>query len=159
MLSFLPVAMRAGSDDVSGESVFVVPETMSIAEARTVAASRARIDALAGKYGTLVASMNTVGMSDGTLHNLYVALARNLTEYTLNDMLVSTPVPETNDGCTDEYYETWILLIHRITCLPVEHVSCTIAVVQLAAVVHHICPTCRDASTGEGRETEEEHEE
>lgn len=68
MLSFLPVAMRAGSDDVSGESVFVVPETMSIAEARTVAASRARIDALAGKYGTLVASMNTVGMSDGTVN-------------------------------------------------------------------------------------------
>ena len=30
MLSLLPVAMRAGSDDVSGESVFVVPETMSI---------------------------------------------------------------------------------------------------------------------------------
>ena len=25
----------------------------------------------------------------GTLHNLYVALARNLTEYTLNDVLVS----------------------------------------------------------------------
>ena len=47
-----------------------------------------------------------------TLHNLYVAFARNLTEYTLNDMLVSTPVPETDDGCTDEYYETWILLIH-----------------------------------------------
>lgn len=69
MLSFLPVAMRAGSDDVSGESVFVVPETMSIAEARTVAASRARIDALAGKYGTLVASMNTVGMSDGTVNH------------------------------------------------------------------------------------------
>lgn len=68
MLSLLPVAMRAGSDDVSGESVFVVPETMSIAEARTVAASRARIDALAGKYGTLVASMNTVGMSDGTVN-------------------------------------------------------------------------------------------
>ena len=68
MLSFLPVAMRAGSDDVSGKSVFVVPETMSIAEARTVAASRARIDALAGKYGTLVASMNTVGMSDGTVN-------------------------------------------------------------------------------------------
>ena len=68
MLSFLPVAMRAGSDDVSGESVFVVPETMSIAEARTVAASCARIDALAGKYGTLVASMNTVGMSDGTVN-------------------------------------------------------------------------------------------
>ena len=68
MLSFLPVAMRAGSDDVSGESVFVVSETMSIAEARTVAASRARIDALAGKYGTLVASMNTVGMSDGTVN-------------------------------------------------------------------------------------------
>lgn len=68
MLSLLPVAMRAGSDAVSGESVFVVPETMSIAEARTVAASRARIDALAGKYGTLVASMNTVGMSDGTVN-------------------------------------------------------------------------------------------
>ncbi len=68
MLSLLPVAMRAGSDDVSGESVFVVPETMSITEARTVAASRARIDALAGKYGTLVASMNTVGMSDGTVN-------------------------------------------------------------------------------------------
>lgn len=68
MLSLQPVAMRAGSDDVSGESVFVVPETMSIAEARTVAASRARIDALAGKYGTLVASMNTVGMSDGTVN-------------------------------------------------------------------------------------------
>lgn len=68
ILSLLPVAMRAGSDDVSGESVFVVPETMSIAEARTVAASRARIDALAGKYGTLVASMNTVGMSDGTVN-------------------------------------------------------------------------------------------
>lgn len=68
ILSLLPVAMRAGSDDVSGESVFVVPETMSIAEARTVAASRARIDALAGKYGTLVASMNTVGMSDGAVN-------------------------------------------------------------------------------------------
>lgn len=68
ILKLLPVAMRAGSDDVSGESVFVVPETMSIAEARTVAASRARIDALAGKYGTLVASMNTVGMSDGTVN-------------------------------------------------------------------------------------------
>jgi hypothetical protein len=41
----------------------------------------------------------------------------------------------------------------------VEHVSCTITIVQLAAVIHHVGPTGRDAATAEGRETEEEYEE
>ncbi|CUQ64849.1 Uncharacterised protein [Segatella copri] len=40
-----------------------------------------------------------------------------------------------------------------------EHVSCTITIVQLAAVIHHVGPTSSYAATAKGRETEEEYEE
>ena len=94
-----------------------------------------------------------------TLHHLLIALARYLSEYTLNNVLVSTPIPETDDGGTDEHYESGILLIHAVTSLPVEHVGCTITVVQLVAIVHHACPSLTDATTTEGGQTEEEYKE
>ena len=49
------------------------------------------------KQGSTLKKPAAIVPRRGTLHNLYVALARNLTQYTLNDVLVSTPVPETDD--------------------------------------------------------------
>ena len=48
---------------------------------------------------------------------------------TLNDVLVCTPIPKSDDAGSDEYYETWVFLIHGVAFLPVEHVRCPVAVV------------------------------
>ena len=95
----------------------------------------------------------------GTLHHLLIALTGNLTEYTLNDVLVCTPIPETDDGSSNEHHESGILLIHAVACLPVEHVGCSVAVVELVAVVHHACPSLTDAAATKSSQTEEQYKE
>ena len=95
----------------------------------------------------------------GTLHHLLVALAGNLTEYTLNDVLVGTPVPETDDGGSEEHNKSRILLIHAVTSLPVEHMGCTVTIVQLVAIVHHASPSFTYATATKSGKTEEENEE
>ena len=56
--------------------------------------------------------------SDGTTacasHHLSVVLARHLSEHTLNDVLVSTPVPEADDGGSEEHHIARELRIHRV---------------------------------------------
>ena len=94
-----------------------------------------------------------------TLDNFGVILAWYLTQYTLNNVLVGTPIPETDDRCTNKYHKAWILLIHRVTLFPVEHVSGTITIVQLSAIVHHVCPSISNIASAESRKTEEQYQE
>ena len=99
------------------------------------------------------------GATTGTSHHGRIVLARHLAKYTLNDVLVSTPVPETDDRGTEDHDLARILCIHRVAGISVEHVVDTIAVVHLAGGVHHGCPSLSDAAASEGGKSEEEHEE
>lgn len=99
------------------------------------------------------------GTTTGTLHHLTVVLTLGLAQHPLHDVLVGAPIPETDDGGTDEHHEAGILMIHRIAFLPVEHMGGAIAVVQLAAVGHHVRPSLRDAAVAQGGQAEEQHEE
>ena len=47
-------------------------------------------------------------------------------------------------------------MVHRVAFFPVEHVGGAVAVVQLAAVVHHIGPAFTDAAATQGRHSEEQ---
>ena len=79
--------------------------------------------------------------SDGaaacTCNDLGVVLAGLLSEHTLYDVLVSTPIPETDDGCSEEHHVTGIFRIHRVALISMEHVVDAVAVVHGAGIVHH----------------------
>ena len=77
----------------------------------------------------------------------------------MNDVLVGTPVPETDDRSSEEHYIAWELRIHWVGGVGVEHVCCTKSVVSCVADRLHGQPTCYDASVTKGRKTEEQHEE
>ena len=95
----------------------------------------------------------------GAGHHSGIILTRHLTKYTLNDVLVGTPIPETDDTCTEEYNVARILCIHRVSRVGMEHVVDAIAVVHRAGGVHHHRPTFRDATATECGQTKEEYEE
>ena len=104
------------------------------------------------KYGEKLEVAGCDGAATGTLHHLHVALALLLTKNTLNDVLVSTPIPEADDRSTNEHYETGILMVERVgiaRCVdvgPVEHVSRTVAVVKRATEGHHVFPALNDTA-------------
>ena len=72
-----------------------------------------------------------------TCNDLGVVLAGLLSEHTLYDVLVSTPIPETDDGCSEEHHVTGIFRIHRVALISMEHVVDAVAVVHGAGIVHH----------------------
>ena len=74
-------------------------------------------------------------------------------------MLVSTPVPETDDGCTQEYYVARELGIHRISRIGMEHVSGSETVVSGVTNLHHFSPTGSDATIAEHVQAQEQYQE
>ena len=74
-------------------------------------------------------------------------------------MLVSTPVPETDDRCSEEYYIARELRIHGVARIGVEHMGGAVTFVGGITYGHHVLPTGRDAASAESREAEEEYEE
>ena len=74
-------------------------------------------------------------------------------------MLVSAPIPKTYDGRAEEHHKARVFLIHRVALFPVEHVGGAVAVVELSAIVHHVCPPRGYAAAAKGRQPEYEHEE
>lgn len=67
----MPLALlaitTATAKNVSGTSVYLVPETQSLYEARHIAAERARTEALEASFGSLVSMVSTASIADGVV--------------------------------------------------------------------------------------------
>mgnify|MGYP000685751938 CR=1 FL=1 len=72
---------------------------------------------------------------------------------TLNNMLIGTPVPKTNDRGTEEYYVSRIITIHWIFRICVEHVIDTKTIMHLPCIIHHSRPSGCDTSVAKQVET------
>ena len=99
------------------------------------------------------------GATTSASHHSLVVLTRNLTEYTLYDVLVGAPVPETDNAGSEEDHVARILSVHRVTRIGVEHVIDAVAVVHGTSCIHHRGPTFSDAAAAQCSQTEEQHEE
>src|SRR5699024_10370374 len=94
--------------------------------------------------------------STGTLHYYIIIFAFTLSKYTLYDMLVGTPIPETDDRSSDKYPESRIILIHRVCFSPVKHMVGTISVSVCSYIhgatrmIHHFCPSCSNITVSQG---------
>ena len=74
-------------------------------------------------------------------------------------MLVSTPIPETDDGSSEEHHVARELRIHGVSRVWVEHVGGSESIVSGITNSHHILPSSGDATISEHAQTKEEHEE
>ena len=85
-----------------------------------------------------------IGAEDGTTTGFRLVLTR---EYTLNDILVRTPVPETDDGRTDQGTQPGILWV-AVGTHQVDHRTCGTFVIRLhIAESQHLIPTAEGLHT------------
>ena len=99
------------------------------------------------------------GATTGAGNDFLVVLAGYLTQNTLNNVLVSTPVPETDNGSTEEYHIARELRVHGVGGIGVEHVSRSESIMRGIASGHHCLPTCDNAPIAQGSKTQEQYQE
>ena len=92
-------------------------------------------------------------------HHFPVVLSFGLSEHTLHDVLVSTPIPETDDGSSKEHYIAWELGIHGISGIGMEHVSGTETIMGSVADSHHLRPSCRNVAISQHAQSQEKNQE
>ena len=95
----------------------------------------------------------------GAFHDHFITFAFGLPEYTLYDVLVCAPIPEADDGSTEEYYIARELRIHRVVRVGVEHVGRSETVVCGITYGHHFRPARSDTSIAQHVQSQEQHEE
>lgn len=79
ILFFLLISLCAFGQrvvDVCGEYKYIVPENLSLAEAKAIAINQARLTAIANEFGTIVSQTNltSIHVENGTAHNNFLSL-------------------------------------------------------------------------------------
>lgn len=96
--------------NVCGETDYVVPETQTLAEAKRTAVARARIQALADEFGTIVTQTNTTAM-----HNVNGESKSSFNSYSENDVR-GVWVEDTKEPEMKISYKNDMMVIHAKVC-------------------------------------------
>ena len=95
---------------VCGEIDYFVPETQSVAEAKRTAVTRARIEALANEFGTIVSETNT-----NTIHNINGKSETNFNSYSENQVR-GIWLSDTKEPVIEVKYKNDNMIIHVEVC-------------------------------------------
>lgn len=96
--------------NVCGETDYVVPETQTLAEAKRTAIARARIQALADEFGTIVTQTNTTAM-----HNVNGQSNSTFNSFSENDVR-GVWVEDTKEPEMKISYKNDMMVIHAKVC-------------------------------------------
>ena len=97
-------------ENICGEYKYIVPENVSLAEAKAIAIERARLTAIANEFGTTVSQTNlaTTHIENGTTRNDFLSLGETEVK---GDWLGDTKEPEIRP-----VYENNQLVIYASVC-------------------------------------------
>ena len=96
--------------NVCGETDYVVPETQTLVEAKRTAVTRARLQALADEFGTIVTQTNTVAM-----HNVNGEANSTFNSFSENDVR-GVWVEDTKDPEIKVMYQNEMMVIRAKVC-------------------------------------------